>query len=46
MAKIPENELNRLKQEIAVQRLAEAMGITLRANAPNVIDFKRKNMEA
>ena len=30
MARIPDNEIERLKQEVSIQRLAEARGVILR----------------
>jgi len=37
MARIPENELERLKSEISIQRLAEARGIELKAHGKDLI---------
>jgi DNA primase len=37
MARIPENELERLKSEISVQRLAEARGIVLKPHGKDLI---------
>jgi DNA primase len=37
MARIPENEVERLKREISVQRLAEARGIKLTRQGANLL---------
>ncbi|MCU7850536.1 MAG: hypothetical protein KZQ89_21700 [Candidatus Thiodiazotropha sp. (ex Lucinoma kastoroae)] len=37
MARIPDDQIDRLKQEIAVQRLAENMGITLKRHGADLI---------
>ncbi len=37
MARIPDDQLNRLKQDIAVQRLAEMRGITLKRHGADLI---------
>ncbi len=37
MARIPDDELNRLKSEISVQRLAEAAGIELKRHGADLI---------
>ena len=37
MARIPENEVERLKKEISVQRLAEARGIKLTRQGANLL---------
>jgi DNA primase len=37
MARIPETELDRLKREVAVERLARARGVELRAHGANLI---------
>jgi DNA primase len=36
MARIPENELERLKSEFSIQRLAEARGIVLKPHGKNL----------
>ena len=37
MARIPDDELDRLKQEVSLQRLAEGMGITLKRHGADLI---------
>jgi len=37
MARIPKNELERLKQDIALERLAESSGITLKRHGQDLI---------
>jgi len=37
MARIPDDELDRLKQDVALQRLAEGMGITLKRHGADLI---------
>ena len=37
MARIPESEINRLKQEVSVQRLAEAQGIALKRHGADLL---------
>ncbi|HHM05417.1 MAG TPA: hypothetical protein ENJ19_06710 [Gammaproteobacteria bacterium] len=37
MARIPDEQLDRLKQEISVQRLAEGMGISLKRHGADLI---------
>ena len=37
MARIPEQELDRLKREISVQRLAEAQGVKLKRHGADLI---------
>jgi hypothetical protein len=37
MARIPEAELERLKQEIAIERLATARGVELQPHGANLI---------
>ncbi|MGD9170054.1 MAG: CHC2 zinc finger domain-containing protein [Candidatus Thiodiazotropha sp.] len=37
MARIPEKEIERLKQEVSLQRLAEGMGITLKRHGADLI---------
>lgn len=37
MARIPDDQLERLKQEISLQRLAEGMGITLKRHGADLI---------
>jgi DNA primase len=37
MARIPENEVERLKRDISVQRLAEARGIKLTRQGANLL---------
>ncbi len=41
MARIPEDQLDRLKTDISVQRLAEGMSITLKRHGGDLI--KRKS---
>lgn len=41
MARIPEEELERLKREVSVQRLAEARGIKLRGQGDNLLACAR-----
>jgi DNA primase len=37
MARIPEEQLERLKQEVSLQRLVEGMGIILKRNGSDLI---------
>jgi DNA primase len=37
MARIPEEQLERLKQEVSLQRLVEGMGITLKRHGADLI---------
>jgi DNA primase len=37
MARIPNDQIERLKQEVSVQRLAEGMGITLKHHGADLI---------
>jgi DNA primase len=37
MARIPEQEIERLKQEVSLQRLVEGMGITLKRHGADLI---------
>jgi len=37
MARIPDEEIKRLKQEISVQRLAEARGVALKRHGSDLI---------
>jgi len=37
MARIPDDQIDRLKQDVSVQRLAEGMGITLRRHGADLI---------
>ena len=37
MARIPEEEIERLKQEVSVQRLAEARGVKLRRSGKELL---------
>jgi len=37
MARIPDDELERLKQDISIQRLAEGRGITLKRHGADLI---------
>jgi hypothetical protein len=37
MARIPDDQLERLKQEVSLQRLAEGMGISLKRHGSDLI---------
>jgi DNA primase len=37
MARIPEEQLTRLKQEVAVERLAEGMGVVLKRHGADLV---------
>ena len=37
MARIPDEQIDRLKQEVAVQRLVEGMGVTLKRHGADLI---------
>jgi hypothetical protein len=41
MARIPEDEVERLKREVSVQRLAEARGIKLRRQGADLVGNAR-----
>jgi len=40
MARIPDDEIERLKREVSLERLAEARGIKLKRHGADVRDYK------